>query len=97
MVARKTACPPSPVPISGTGSASISSCRGIWRTGRRRTLNLTGYGIFNTSLCKADDRYVLMFEVGKLPWGNQRGIEHLAEAVFDGTEEQFLKGWYSEA
>lgn len=187
-------------------------------------LNLPGYGIFNTSLCKADGRYVLMFEVGKPPevagqrftarfaastdlerweltppectyskdrytaphclryldgyfynfyleahqgyeqrlvrspdlvawepsphnpvlrasdddrriansglsaperervataenlnnsdidfceygghliinysWGNQRGVEHLAEAVFDGTEEQFLKGWYSEA
>ncbi|MBI2433742.1 MAG: hypothetical protein HYV26_12820, partial [Candidatus Hydrogenedentes bacterium] len=28
-------------------------------------LNLPGYGIFNTSLCKADDRYVLMFEIGK--------------------------------
>ena len=30
-------------------------------------LNLPGYGIFNTSLCQADDRYVLMFEVGKPP------------------------------
>jgi len=28
-------------------------------------LDLPGYGIFNTSLCKADDRYVLMFEIGK--------------------------------
>ncbi len=28
-------------------------------------LNLPGYGLFNTSLCRADDRYVLMFEVGK--------------------------------
>jgi hypothetical protein len=30
-------------------------------------LNLPGYGLFNTSLCKADGRYVLMFEVGKPP------------------------------
>lgn len=30
-------------------------------------LDLPGYGIFNTSVCKADDRYVLMFEVGKPP------------------------------
>ncbi len=30
-------------------------------------LNLPGYGLFNTSLCRADDRYVLMFEVGKPP------------------------------
>ena len=28
-------------------------------------LNLPGYGIFNTSMCKADDRYVLMYELGK--------------------------------
>ena len=33
----------------------------------RNVLDLPGYGIFNTSLCKADDRYVLMFEVGKPP------------------------------
>lgn len=31
----------------------------------RPALNLPGYGIFNTSLCKADDQYILMFEVGK--------------------------------
>ena len=30
-------------------------------------LNLPGYGMFNTSLCKANDTYVLMFEVGKPP------------------------------
>jgi hypothetical protein len=30
-------------------------------------LHLPGYGLFNTSLCRADDQYVLMFEVGKPP------------------------------
>ena len=30
-------------------------------------LDLPGYGIFNTSMCRADDHYVLMFEVGKPP------------------------------
>lgn len=30
-------------------------------------LNLPGYGLFNTSVCKAEDRYALMFEVGKPP------------------------------
>jgi len=28
-------------------------------------LDLPGYGIFNTSLCRAEDEYVLMFEVGR--------------------------------
>lgn len=30
-------------------------------------LNLPGYGLFNTSLCRAGEQYVLMFEVGKPP------------------------------
>ncbi|PYK01725.1 MAG: hypothetical protein DME23_03510 [Verrucomicrobia bacterium] len=29
-------------------------------------------------------------------WGNQQGVEHLAEAVYDGTLEQFLHGWFPE-
>jgi hypothetical protein len=29
-------------------------------------------------------------------WGNQQGIEFLAEASYDGTMEQFLKGWFPE-
>ncbi len=29
-------------------------------------------------------------------WGNQQGVEHLAEAVFDGTLAQFLTGWFPE-
>ncbi len=33
----------------------------------RTALHLPGYGLFNTSLCKAANRYVLMFEVGKPP------------------------------
>jgi len=27
-------------------------------------------------------------------WGNQQGVEHLAEAVYDGSEKQFLCGWF---
>lgn len=29
-------------------------------------------------------------------WGNQQGVEHLAEAVYDGTLDQFLHGWFPE-
>lgn len=29
-------------------------------------------------------------------WGNQQGTEFLAEAVFNGTEAEFLKGWFPE-
>jgi alpha-L-fucosidase len=27
-------------------------------------------------------------------WGNQTGVEHLAEAVFDGSEKDFLTGFF---
>jgi len=30
-------------------------------------LDLPGFGIYNTSLCKADDKYVMMFEIGEPP------------------------------
>lgn len=30
-------------------------------------------------------------------WGNQQGVEHLSEAVFDGTESEFLKAWFPTA
>jgi hypothetical protein len=29
-------------------------------------------------------------------WGNQQGTEFLAEAVFPGSEKQFLRGWFSD-
>lgn len=29
-------------------------------------------------------------------WGNQLGVEHLAEAVYDGSEAQFLQAWFPE-
>lgn len=32
---------------------------------KRQILHLPGFGLFNTSLCRADKRYVLMYEIGK--------------------------------
>jgi len=29
-------------------------------------------------------------------WGSQKGVEHLAEAVYEGTLREFLTGWYPE-
>ena len=29
-------------------------------------------------------------------WGNQQGVEHLAEAEFDGAVEEFLRTWFPE-
>ncbi len=29
-------------------------------------------------------------------WGNQEGVEHLGEAVYEGTTADFLRGWFPE-
>jgi lysophospholipase L1-like esterase len=29
-------------------------------------------------------------------WGNQQGMEHMAEAIYDGSEAEFLRGWFPE-
>ena len=29
-------------------------------------------------------------------WGNQKGVEHLAEAYYEGSEASFLRGWFPE-
>ncbi len=39
--------------------------------------------------CQFEGRVVINYS-----WGNQQGVEHLAEAVFEGTEREFLLGWY---
>ena len=39
--------------------------------------------------CERDGRLIINYS-----WGNQLGVEHLADAVYDGTEAQFLRGWF---
>jgi hypothetical protein len=41
-------------------------------------------------LCEHGGRVIINYS-----WGNQQGIEHLAEAVYQGTLAQFLAGWYA--
>jgi hypothetical protein len=39
--------------------------------------------------CEIEGRLIINYS-----WGNQHGIEHLAEAVYEGTEAEFLTGWF---
>ena len=39
--------------------------------------------------CEFNGRLVINYS-----WGNQRGVEFLAQAIYDGTEEDFLRGWF---
>jgi hypothetical protein len=40
-------------------------------------------------LCEFDGKTILYYS-----WGNQLGIEFLASAVYDGTLERFLRGYF---
>ena len=51
-------------------------------------LNLNASDI---DFCEHAGRVVINYS-----WGNQQGVEHLAEAYFEGTLEQFLTGWFPE-
>jgi alpha-L-fucosidase len=42
--------------------------------------------------CEFEGRLIINYS-----WGNQQGIEFLAEAVYDGTEADFLRAWFPEA
>ena len=44
----------------------------------------------DVDLCEFEGRTVITYS-----WGNQRGIEFLAEAAYDGTLSEFLKGYFS--
>ena len=39
--------------------------------------------------CEFEGRLIINYS-----WGNQHGVEHLAEAVYDGCEADFLRGWF---
>jgi alpha-L-fucosidase len=42
-------------------------------------------------LCEFNGKTVIYYS-----WGNQQGIEHLAHAVYEGSLESFLKGFFPE-
>ena len=45
----------------------------------------------DVDLCEFEGKVILYYS-----WGNQHGIEHLAEAVYEGTMASFLEGFFPE-
>ncbi len=56
---------------------------------RQRIATAVNCNNSDLDFCEYQGRMVLYYS-----WGNQQGIEHLAEAVYDGTQAQFLRGWF---
>jgi alpha-L-fucosidase len=58
---------------------------------RTKVAKATDINNSDIDFCEYHDRLVINYS-----WGNQQGVEFLAEAEFDGTLEQFLRGWFPE-
>ena len=56
---------------------------------RQRIATATNINNSDVDFCEYGGRVILVYS-----WGNQRGVEHLAEAVYEGTLDQFLRGWF---
>lgn len=56
---------------------------------RTRIANAVNINNSDIDFCEHRGRLIINYA-----WGNQHGVEHLAEAVYEGTEREFLLGWY---
>jgi hypothetical protein len=56
---------------------------------RKRIAGAVNLNNSDVDLCEFEGKVVLYYS-----WGNQHGIEHLAEAVYDGTLASFLRGFF---
>ena len=56
---------------------------------RARIANAVNVNNSDIDFCESGGKLIINYS-----WGNQRGVEHLAEAVYEGTLAQFLEGWF---
>ncbi|MBI4328154.1 MAG: alpha-L-fucosidase [Chloroflexi bacterium] len=56
---------------------------------RERVAKAVNLNNSDIDFCEFKGRLVINYS-----WGNQQGVEHLAEAVYEGTEAPFLRGWF---
>jgi hypothetical protein len=58
---------------------------------RKRIATASNRNNSDIDFCEFQGRLVISYS-----WGNQKGVEHLAEAVYEGTEAAFLRAWFPE-
>ena len=59
---------------------------------RERIASAVNINNSDIDLCEHDRRVLITYS-----WGNQKGVEHLAEAVYDGPLAEFLTGWFPQS
>lgn len=57
---------------------------------RNRIVTAANRNNSDIDFCEYNGRLIIQYS-----WGNQLGIEHLAEATYEGSEAQFLDGWFA--
>lgn len=62
-------------------------------TSEQRQRIATAKNLNNSDIdfCEYQGRVVIFYS-----WGNQQGVEHLAQAVYEGSLADFLRGWFPE-
>jgi len=58
---------------------------------RQRIATAKNLNNSDVDFCEYQGRVVIFYS-----WGNQQGVEHLAEAVYEGSLADFLRGWFPE-
>jgi len=56
---------------------------------RQRIATAKNLNNSDIDFCEYLGRVVIFYS-----WGNQQGVEHLAEAVYEGSQADFLRGWF---
>ena len=85
------ASPLNPV-IEASPEDRIIANPGLTTAERQRIASAQDINNSDIDLCEFQGRLIINYS-----WGNQQGVEHLAEAVFEGSERDFLLGWYPPA
>jgi hypothetical protein len=85
---RWTPSPLNPVLRASPEDRLIANPR-LNQTQRQRIATAVNVNNSDIDFCQFEGRLVIHYS-----WGDQQGVEHLAEARFDGTEVQFLEGWF---
>jgi hypothetical protein len=82
------ASPLNPVLRASDADRQIASPR-LTADERQRIATAVNLNNSDIDLCEHQGALIIHYS-----WGNQRGTEHLAEAVYDGTLAQFLTAWF---
>jgi len=82
--------PLNPVMAASEADKRIASPR-LTPEQRERIAGAVNLNNSDIDFCEYRGRLIINYS-----WGNQTGVEHLAEAVFPGSEAEFLRGWFPE-